>query len=194
MDIEELKKRIEAALAGKPRRVVEQEGFVPAAVLLAITNPSTPRILFVRRTEEVAHHKGQISFPGGVVATSDGSRLETVFRECQEEVGLPRERVEILGTLDDTETFATRFIITPFVGLIREPVSWKPDGREIAQVLEVPFARLLDPACFRVEMRERGGALSPVYFYDYRGTVIWGATARILKHFFDLVFPEGAPR
>ncbi len=193
MAIEELKKRIEATLADRPRRVVDQEGLVPAAVLLAITSRASPHILFVRRTEQVVHHKGQISFPGGIVETWDGSRLETALRECREEIGLPPELVEILGTLDDTETRATSFVITPFVGLVREPLAWAPDGKEIAQVLELPLAGLLNPACFRVELWERRGEVNPVYFYEYQGTVIWGATARILKQFFDLVFPAGAP-
>lgn len=194
MDIEELKKRIEAAFNDRPRRVVEEEGLVPAAVLLAIIDRSGPHVVFAKRSERVAHHKGQISFPGGIVETWDGSRLETALRECWEEIGLPPEMVEILATLDDTETHATRFVITPFVGLVREPVPWQPDGKEIEQVLEVPLAGLLDPACLRVELWERDGRLMPVYFYDYQGEVIWGATARILKQFLDVVFPVGAPQ
>ncbi|MBI4560591.1 MAG: CoA pyrophosphatase [Candidatus Rokubacteria bacterium] len=194
MDIEELKKRIEAAFGDRPRRVVEHEGLVPAAVLLPIIDRSGPHVVFAKRSERVAHHKGQISFPGGIVETWDGSRLETALRECWEEIGLPPEMVEILATLDDTETHATRFVITPFVGLVRELVPWRPDGKEIEQVLEVPLAGLLDPACFRVELWERDGRLMPVYFYDYQGEVIWGATARILKQFLDVVFPVGAPQ
>lgn len=194
MDIEELKKRIEVAFNDRPRRVVEEEGLVPAAVLLPIIDRSGPHVVFAKRSERVAHHKGQISFPGGIVETWDGSRLETALRECWEEIGLPPQMVEILATLDDTETHATRFVITPFVGLVRELVPWRPDGKEIEQVLEVPLAGLLDPACFRVELWDRDGRLMPVYFYDYQGEVIWGATARILKQFLDVVFPVGAPQ
>ena len=190
MDLEELRKRIEAALADRPRRVVEREGLVPAAVLLLLTHQAEPHVLFTKRTEQVAHHKGQISFPGGIVETWDASRLETALREAAEEIGLPPSAVEILGTLDDTETRATRFVITPFVGLIREPVRYTPDGREIERVLEVPLAALLDPANFRVEIWERDDQTSPVYFYEYRGETIWGATARILKQLLDIVFPE----
>ena len=132
--------------------------------------------------------------PGGIVETWDGSRLETALREAKEEIGLPPSAVEILGTLDDTETRATQFVITPFVGMISQPVHYIPDGKEIERVLEVPLAALLDPAIFRVEMWERDGEVHPVYFYEYNGETIWGATARILKQFLDLVFPEGAPR
>jgi 8-oxo-dGTP pyrophosphatase MutT (NUDIX family) len=189
MDIEELTKQVEAALADRARRVVDREDLVPAAVLLLITDRAGPHILFTKRSEQVAHHKGQVSFPGGIVETSDGSRLETALRECREEIGLAPELVEILGTLDDTETQATQFVITPFVGLVREPRTWRPDGREIEQVLELPLAGLLDPASFRMEIWERDGKPTPVYFYECQGQVVWGATARILKQFLDLVFP-----
>ncbi len=194
MDLETLRKKIEAVLADRPRRVAEGEGLVPAAVLLLLTNQAEPHVLFTKRTEQVAHHKGQISFPGGIVETWDASRLETALREAKEEIGLPPSAVEILGALDDTKTRATGFVITPFVGLIREPVSYAPDGREIERVLEVPLAALLDPTNFRVEMWERDAHTSPVYFYEYRGETIWGATARILKQFLDLVFPERPAR
>lgn len=194
MDLETLRKRVEAALADRPRAVVERDGLIPAAVLLLLTDRGGPHVLFTKRSERVAHHKGQISFPGGIVETWDGSRLETALREAREEIALPPEAVEILGTLDDTETRATPFVITPFVGLIREAVPYRPDGREIERVLEVPLAALLDPANFRVEMWERGGETQPVYFYQYRDVTIWGATARILKQFLDLVFPGGHER
>ncbi len=194
MDIETLRRKIESALTDRPRRVVEQEGLIPAAVLLLLTNRGGAHVVFAKRTEHVAHHKGQFSFPGGIVETWDGSRLETALREAKEEIGLPPSAVEVLGTLDDTETRATQFVITPFVGLIRDPVSYTPDGKEIERVLEVPLEALLEPANFRVEMWERNGEVQPVYFYEYEGETIWGATARILKQFLDLVFPEGAPR
>lgn len=194
MDLEAVRKKVEAALADRRRRVVDSESLIPAAVLLLLTNRRGPHVVFAKRTEDVTHHKGQFSFPGGIVETWDGSRLETALREAQEEIGLPPSAVDILGTLDDTETRATQFVITPFVGMVSQPVSYTPDGKEIERVLEVPLAALLDPAIFRVEMWERDGEIHPVYFYEYNGETIWGATARILKQFLDLVFPEGAPR
>ena len=194
MDLEAVRKKVEAALADRRRRVVDSESLIPAAVLLLLTNRRGPHVVFAKRTQDVTHHKGQFSFPGGIVETWDGSRLETALREAQEEIGLPPSAVDILGTLDDTETRATQFVITPFVGMISQPVSYTPDGKEIERVLEVPLAALLDPAIFRVEMWERDGEIHPVYFYEYNGETIWGATARILKQFLDLVFPEGAPR
>ena len=190
MDLETLRKRIETSLGSRPRRIVEGEGLIPAAVLLLLIDRAGPHVLFTKRTEGVSHHKGQFSFPGGIVETWDGSRLETALREAQEEIGLPPEAVEVIGTLDDTETRATSFVITPFVGLIREPVRYVPDGREIERVLEVPLAALLDPANFREEVEKRDGLAQPLYLYGYGGETIWGATARILKQFLDVVFRE----
>mgnify|MGYP001587264317 FL=1 len=194
MDLEAVRKKVEAALADRRRRVVDSESLIPAAVLLLLTNRRGPHVVFAKRTEDVTHHKGQFSFPGGIVETCDGSRLETALREAQDDIGQPPSAVDILGTLDDTETRATQFVITPFVGMISQPVSYTPDGKEIERVLEVPLEALLDPANVRVEMWERDGEIHPVYFYEYNGETIWGATARILKQFLDLVFPEGAPR
>lgn len=210
--METLRERIEAALAGRHRRVIEpgtragrapapeawvresvgrMGGLVPAAVLLLLRDLAGPHVLFAKRSQQVAHHKGEFSFPGGVVEARDGSRLEAALREAREEIGLPRESVEILGALDDTETRATQFVITPFVGLVRGPVSYKPDGKEIERVVEIPLAALLDPVNFREEQWEWNGAPHPVYFYEHGGNVVWGVTARILKQFLDLVFPGG---
>jgi 8-oxo-dGTP pyrophosphatase MutT (NUDIX family) len=195
MTLDELVALTRARLARRSRRVVPRGELVPAAVLVPLVERGEPCLVFVKRTDLVDHHKGQISFPGGTVDPGDGSFLDTALRECEEEIGLPRRTVEPLGALDDTETFATQFVITPLVGLIREAVTWRPDGREIEAVLEVPWSALTDPRNFRVEWWERAGARRPVYFYDWAGATIWGATARILKHYIDLMTaPEWTER
>ena len=146
------------------------------------------RLILTRRTEDLPTHAGQVAFPGGLMEPGEDDPVITAGRETEEEIGLPGTTVEPLGALDDTETVATQFIITPWVGLVREPVAWKPDGHEIERVIEVPFARLADPAALRVEHRERAGARHEMYFWDLEGgDVIWGATARILKHYLDVL-------
>jgi 8-oxo-dGTP pyrophosphatase MutT (NUDIX family) len=188
LTVADLATRTRERLARRVRRVVAPAGLVPAAVLVPIVDRGEPHLVFAKRTETVGHHRGQVSFPGGVVSRHDRSPLEAALRECEEEIGLPRETVDVLGALDDTETFATGFVITPFVGLVRgRPPVWRPDGREIDRVIEVPFAALAAPGAFRVEMWERDGVARPVHFFDYDGETIWGATARILKHYFDLI-------
>lgn len=178
-------------LAAHRRRVVPAGSLIPAAVLIPIVDRGEPYLVFAKRTERVAHHKGQISFPGGIIDPSDRSPLEAALRESEEEIGLPPRAVEALGALDDTETVATPFLITPWVGLVREPIRWKPDGEEIEKVIEVPWAALVADGVFRVEIRERAGVQRLVHFFDYEGETIWGATARILVGYFELL--KGRP-
>jgi 8-oxo-dGTP pyrophosphatase MutT (NUDIX family) len=185
--IAELAQRTRQRLAARPRRVVPPGPLVAAAVLVPLVDRGAAHILFAKRGDQVGHHRGQVSFPGGTLAATDASLEAAALRECREEIGLPADAVEILGALDDTETVATRFVITPFVGLVRRPVAWAPDGHEIEKVIEVPVAALLAHGAFRTEYWLREGERRPVYFYDYAGETIWGATARILKAYLDLI-------
>ena len=187
LSVDTIVARTRTRLAARARRVVPPGPLVRAAVLVPLIDRGEPHLAFAQRTDRVGHHAGQISFPGGRIDTGDADDLQAALREAEEEVGLPRSAVEPLGLLDDTETFATQFVITPWVGVIREPVAWQPDGEEIEKVIEVPVAALLAPGCFRVEQWERHGVVRDVYFYDHPGAMIWGATARILKQFLDLI-------
>ena len=192
MDLPELRRRLDAGLARRPRRELSRSDLVSAAVLLPITaHPSEagdPHILFTKKSADVPHHKGQFSFPGGIVEERDASRVETALREAWEEIRLPPDAVEVLGLLDDTMTRATPFVITPIVGIVTRDVGFEADGREIERVLEVPLERLRDPSIFRTEHWERDGVPHAVHFYDVSGQdVVWGATARILKQFLDMV-------
>jgi 8-oxo-dGTP pyrophosphatase MutT (NUDIX family) len=187
LTMEELVTLTRARLGARERRVVVGGPLVRAAVLLPLVDRGEPYLVFAKRTDRVGTHRGQISFPGGRVDASDAGFLDAALRESEEEIGLPRTAVEPLGALDDTETVATQFIITPFVGVVRAPVAWQPDGHEIEKVIEVPLTTLRDRANLRVEQRERGGVLHEVLFWDYQGETIWGATARILKQYLDLL-------
>ena len=187
MDVDALADITRKRLGARQRRVAPDGPLIKAAVLLPIIDRGEPMILFTKRTERVGQHKGQISFPGGVVEPTDASLLEAALRECEEEIALPRAAVEPLGALDDIETVATSFVITPFVGLVREPVAWQPDGEETERVIEVPYAALIEEGSFRVEMAVRDGVTRPVYYFDYHGDTIWGATARILVHYLELL-------
>jgi 8-oxo-dGTP pyrophosphatase MutT (NUDIX family) len=190
LTVTELVERTRRRLADRERRVVPPGPLIRSAVLVPIVDRGEPVIAFTKRTERVGTHRGQISFPGGTVDPDDPSLLVTALRECEEEVGLSRDAVEVLGALDDTETRATQFVITPFVGLVRAPVVWRPDGEEIEKVIEVPYAALSARGAVRVEQWERDGVLEPMPFFDYGDETIWGATARILTHYLELI--EGA--
>ena len=187
MRVDDLVEITRARLGARRRRVVEPGPLIRAAVLVPIVDRGEAALVFAQRTDRVGHHKGQISFPGGRVDPGDADDLAAALREAREEVGLDPARVEPLGLLDDTETFATQYVITPWVGVVRGPVVWQPDGEEIEKVIEVPVAALLDRGSFRAERWQRDGVERDVYFYEYRDTTIWGATARILKTYLDLV-------
>jgi 8-oxo-dGTP pyrophosphatase MutT (NUDIX family) len=194
VDLRALRARLDAALALHPRRTLDRSDLVSAAVLVPITDHGEPHLLFTKKTASVPHHRGQFSFPGGVVEQRDGSRVETALREAWEEIRLPSSAVEVLGLLDDTETRATPFIITPVVGIVTDPVDFVPDGREIERVLEVPLRVLRDPGIFSTETWERDGERHPVHFYRVSDEdVIWGATARIVKQFLSLLETEERP-
>jgi len=191
LELTELRARLDVALALHPRRTLDRSDLVAAAVLLPITDHREPHLLFTKKTASVPHHQGQFSFPGGVVEQADASRVETALREAWEEIRLPASAVEVLGLLDDTETRATPFIITPVVGIVTDHVDFVPDGREIERVLEVPLRVLRDPAIFHTETWERNGEPHLVYFYRVsEEDVIWGATARILRQFLRLLSGE----
>ncbi|MFM2042158.1 MAG: hypothetical protein RLY86_734 [Pseudomonadota bacterium] len=145
-------------------------------------------VLLTQRTAHLAAHAGQISFPGGGVEPDDTGPEDTALRETEEEVGLTRERVEVLGYLD---TYITRtgFRVTPVVALIRPPFILNPDPYEVAEVFEVPLPFILDPASRRRESREYKGALRHFWVFPYQDRYIWGATAGMLVNLTDILLP-----
>jgi 8-oxo-dGTP pyrophosphatase MutT (NUDIX family) len=178
-------------LLGRGRRALTLKDRVRAAVLvLFVYREGTPRLVFAKKSEDVPHHKGQFSFPGGVVRDADGSAIEAAIREAREEIGLDPGAVEVLGLFDDVPTTVTNFVITPVLGLARGEPTFRPDGREIERVIEIPLAHLLQPDAFREEQWEREGVRRPVLFVNYGEDVVWGTTGRILRELLDALFPE----
>ena len=153
-----------------------------AAVLIPLFSENGEhKILFTKRSTQVKTHKGQISFPGGVVEETDQSLQETALREAHEEIGLLKEDVEILGQADDTTTVVSDFIVHPFVGVIPYPYDFTISSEEVDRIIEVPFKVFLenDPQ-YRQNSAEFEGVVYPGSAFQYKGDVIWGATARIL--------------
>jgi 8-oxo-dGTP pyrophosphatase MutT (NUDIX family) len=154
-------------------------GAVKAAVLLPLIVRDRPSLLFTRRTESLARHSGQVSFPGGRSEAGDLSPVETALRETFEETGIAASHVTVAGYLDRYLT-GTGFDIQPVVGLMAEGFSLTPDSREVAEIFEVPLAFLCDPANRRRESREIGGQKRNFYAFTYQNHEIWGATAAIV--------------
>jgi len=179
--------RIRAVLSSRKRRVIEHPPFSHAAVLVPLFKKGEGcHLLFTKRSDQVKHHKGEISFPGGVVDEEDLELINTALREAHEEIGLEKSDVQIVGILDDIVTI-TQFIVTPIVGLFPYPYPFKVSEVEIAELIEVPLSSLLDQASFSEREIIRGGQKEVVYAYQYGKHIIWGATARILKQFLDLI-------
>jgi 8-oxo-dGTP pyrophosphatase MutT (NUDIX family) len=180
-------KRLEDLLNKRERKPIHDPAYVRAAVIVPLFNKDELcYILFTRRTQEVKHHKGQVSFPGGAFDEGDGDLRGTALRETFEEIGLREKDIRIIGTLDDIVT-TTRFIVTPFVGYFPYPYPFQLSKREIEEIIEVPLPVLLDPACFSEKKIVDGNSKRWVYNYQYGHHAIWGATAKILKQFLELV-------
>lgn len=176
---------IAAALAARPKRPLADPALARAAVVVPVYPAGNGGLgaVFIRRTHKVETHKGQYAFPGGFAEDEDATLEDTALREFEEELGMPRDAVKILGELDDIATiYGVR--ISPFVGLIPHPFAFRPNPDEVAAVVELPLARLAEPGVRSVEFYPgEGGTRVPVTFYRLDGHVIWGATGRILDEF-----------
>jgi 8-oxo-dGTP pyrophosphatase MutT (NUDIX family) len=151
-----------------------------AAVLVPLVNrPEGLSVLLTQRSADLPDHPGQISFPGGRVEPDDPSLAAAALREAAEEVGLPGERVAILGQLADYET-VTGYRVTPVVGWVEPPFTLAPDPIEVADVFEVPLGFLLDPANQQRHFRMLGSRRRDFWAIPYGERYIWGATAAML--------------
>ena len=177
----------------------------PASVLMLVRplGPvSEPHLVFIRRSQKVHTHKGQISFPGGGFKPEDGTLEQAALRETQEELGLDPASLEVLGPLPPVDTVVSNFMVNPFVAVPRDPAApivYQPDDFEVAGVLEIPLLALISPSARRDEEWVMGGQPRRVVFYNYGQAVIWGATAYIMYNFikeikagkWEALFPNG---
>jgi 8-oxo-dGTP pyrophosphatase MutT (NUDIX family) len=162
----------------------------PNPVLSAVLVPlfiaaEEPHAVFTRRRADLRSHAGEISFPGGRLDPEDADLKDTALREAEEEIGLPRAEVRLLGELPPTSTFVTNYVIHPFVGLIPAGLAWRVSEREVDAVLELPL-QVLRESRTRTRMERRGISFeTDAYVVDDH--LIWGATARILEHLLERV-------
>jgi len=171
--------------------MAQMPSLVRAGVLLPLfCKDGSYHILFTRRTDKVKRHKGEISFPGGIYDTSDGDLSATALREADEEVGIKPQDVELLGALDEVMTM-TDFIVSPFVGLIPFPYPFVLSEEEIAEIIILPLFDFLKEGVLSEEDWTYQEKTAKVYTYHCGGHVIWGATAKILRQFLDLITAGG---
>lgn len=190
----DLEPRLHAALAatGRPSSdydlnpdVVLPPGrtLTPAAVLIAIRK-DTGSVILTKRSARLKHHPGQIAFPGGRQDPTDLDAADAALREAQEEIGLPRAQVQVLGCLPDHET-VTGYQITPVLALVRGAFDPIPEAGEVSEVFEVPLRFLTLPGNFRIQGRRWQGVTRQYFTVPFGPYYIWGATARILRALAD---------
>ena len=162
-------------------------GHCPAAVLVPlVARGQVPTVLLTRRTDHLHHHPGQISFPGGRVEDADTSPIDTALRETEEEIGLDRRHIELIGTLPDYLT-GTGFRVTPVVGLVTPPFELTLDAFEVAEAFEVPLSHFLDPANHEQHSIVHEGRVRQFHAMPYQGYFIWGATAGIIMSLYRVL-------
>jgi len=151
----------------------------PAAVLVGVVDRATPAVLLTERPATMRKHPGQISFPGGRIDPGDEGPVAAALREAEEEVGLDRGFVEVIGTTDRYRT-VTGFEVTPVVAVVRPGFTLRCEPREVADAFEAPLYYLLDPARQATRTVEWRGRERTYYEINWEGRRIWGATAAML--------------
>lgn len=191
MPVPDLRKKLEDALAqpgdassdfdlNKDAEIPAAD-LTPAAVLIGI-RVETETVILTKRSARLKHHPGQIAFPGGKQDATDATIIDVALREAHEEIGLPSNIVDVVGTLPTHQT-VTGYQVTPVVGLITGEYTQVPEAGEVSEVFEVPLAHLMTPGMYRVEGRRWQGRRRLYYAVPFGPYYIWGATARILRAF-----------
>jgi 8-oxo-dGTP pyrophosphatase MutT (NUDIX family) len=186
---------VSVVAAHQPRKTPEL-GRAAAVLVPLLLRADGLHVLFTERAQGLRAHAGQVSFPGGSIDPGDAGPRAAALREAEEEIGLDPAHVQLLGELDDCPTFVTGYVITPVVALVdlrrfAEGYAWRPSPQEVVAVHELPLAGFCDPHNLRIEEREQGGIRFELFWYNVRGTTVWGATARILHQLIDLGLGNG---
>lgn len=184
--------KISEKLKHYKRKIVDDiEGFIKSAICIPIYQKGEEYyILLTKRTNAVNSHKGQICCPGGVLDKEDADLFACAKRECEEEIGVKRDQIKLIGALDDFNTRISKYIITPFVVQIPYPYDFKLNKKEIEYLIELPLQILMDKNNVKVRDWVYNNNTYKVYEINYQGEIIWGATGAILKNLADVCFPS----
>ena len=159
--------------------LAEEQAVTPAAVLVPIVDRAEPGVILTVRTDLMRKHAGQVAFPGGRIDPDDDGPVAAALREAEEEIGLPRAQVEVIGAADRYRTI-TGFEVTPVLGVIAPDLPLKPQPNEVAAIFEVPLHHILHPRHQIVRTVEWRGRERSYYEIEWSGQRIWGATAAMI--------------
>jgi 8-oxo-dGTP pyrophosphatase MutT (NUDIX family) len=180
-DLEQFKKRLENVLM-QDRHQILRTDLTRAAVLVPIVaREDEPHLILTKRTMNVATHKGQISFPGGMREPDDKNATDNALREAQEEINLHPDVVTVVGLFDDFIT-TSGFNVTPVVGFVASDASLKPNPMEVAEIITAPVAKFTNPTHHELVTETHNGVSRHYHSYRIGDHLIWGATAGIIHH------------
>ena len=188
--------RAQITMAPRPRPLRPPDGTPPrqAGVLLLLYPVRGPlHLVLTLRTSDLDHHAGQVALPGGGWEEGDGTLRETALREAGEELGIATDGLELLGPLTPLYVPPSHNLVHPFVTYTPQRPAFRPDPREVAELLEIPLSLFLDPAIRHEEEWVIGGTPVCIPFYAVGGHEVWGATAIVLAEFVALLAKTGAP-
>jgi 8-oxo-dGTP pyrophosphatase MutT (NUDIX family) len=175
-------------LAERERIALPEEQGVRCAVLVPLMPDGEEcRVVYTVRTEHLPDHRGQVAFPGGKHAASDTSLADTALREANEEVGIVPAEVELLGRLDDVYTMATRYVVTPFVGVLRPGTRFDPNPAEVAHLFTLSVGDLTNPEYRGTQPRTWGNEVFHVDVINAGSHNIWGLTLNITRNLLDCI-------
>jgi len=171
---------IRSAVLSGGRAELQREDCRPAAVLTPLVSINNEwHFLFTKRTEDLEHHRGQVSFPGGSLEEDEPCE-SGALRETFEEIGIPAHAIEVVGFLHDIRT-PSRYVITPVVGVVHSIDRLAVNPAEVSRAFTAPLSFFADEANAEIRFITIHGISREVYFYHYDGETIWGATAMILR-------------
>jgi 8-oxo-dGTP pyrophosphatase MutT (NUDIX family) len=144
------------------------------------------RVVLTRRSGRLRNHRGEVAFPGGRVDEGE-TTVAAALREAEEEIDLPRDRVEILGSIEPLTTVVSSSLITPYIGYVDTLPPLRANAGEVDRVFHVALAELVHPECYREEIWDFPDGTFPVWFFDVEDDTVWGATSRMLRRLLDLL-------
>lgn len=177
------------------RIVIKDNFFTSSAILFAIIPYKNKpyELILIHRTDKGRKHRGEMSFPGGKLESQDKSLEDTALRECEEEIGVPRKNIKIIGCLHDFPTL-TQYIITPFLGIINKNQKLIRDDREVQAIVKVPIDFFISKKNFKEKAFNIEGNKFPIFYFNYKNRedgkiyTIWGATAYMIVSFIEIVY------